>query len=217
MTRRRPDTRGPQRSGPYAAALRLALCDAAAPQHTTQQFRAPYDPYRGAPQSPARPTPGAAPEAFARRRFDCWGLGDRGRLGRRRRRSRDPVAERPPGQHVEHWRSRPPVPAASVPAGSVEQVAAKVVPSVVKLEVDMGRQSEEGSGIILSSDGLILTNNHVVAAAKGGATSRRPAAPRRRCADQGDVRRRQHRIVHRRRHRPEQRHRGGAGRGTSPG
>jgi putative serine protease PepD len=60
----------------------------------------------------------------------------------------------------------PSVPAASLPAGSVEQVAAKVVPSVVKLEVDLGKQSEEGSGIILSSDGLILTNNHVVAAAK---------------------------------------------------
>ena len=62
----------------------------------------------------------------------------------------------------------PAEPAASLPAGSVEQVAAKVVPSVVKLETDMGRQSEEGSGIILSNDGLILTNNHVVAAARDG-------------------------------------------------
>jgi putative serine protease PepD len=60
----------------------------------------------------------------------------------------------------------PSVPAASLPAGSVEQVAAKVVPSVVKLETEMGRQSEEGSGIVLTSDGLILTNNHVVSAAK---------------------------------------------------
>ena len=59
----------------------------------------------------------------------------------------------------------PSVPAANAPAGSVEQVAAKVVPSVVMLETDLGRQSEEGSGIILSSDGLILTNNHVIAAA----------------------------------------------------
>ncbi len=59
----------------------------------------------------------------------------------------------------------PSVPAANMPPGSVEQVATKVVPSVVMLETDLGRQSEEGSGIVLSADGLILTNNHVVAAA----------------------------------------------------
>jgi putative serine protease PepD len=57
------------------------------------------------------------------------------------------------------------VPAGNAPVGTVEQVAAKVVPSVVMLETNLGRQSEEGSGIVLSSDGLILTNNHVVATA----------------------------------------------------
>jgi putative serine protease PepD len=58
-------------------------------------------------------------------------------------------------------------PTANLPAGSVEQVAAKVMPSVVKLQIDSGRQSGEGSGIVLTSDGLILTNNHVVAVAAG--------------------------------------------------
>ena len=62
----------------------------------------------------------------------------------------------------------PSVPAANMPPGSVEGVASKVVPSVVMLETDIGRQSEEGSGIVLSTDGLILTNNHVIAAAAGG-------------------------------------------------
>lgn len=55
----------------------------------------------------------------------------------------------------------------SAPAGSVEQVSAKVLPSVVKLQIETGQGREEGSGIVLSEDGLILTNNHVVAAAAG--------------------------------------------------
>jgi putative serine protease PepD len=77
----------------------------------------------------------------------------------------------------------PSVPAGNAPVGTVEQVAAKVVPSVVMLETDLGRQSEEGSGIILSSDGLILTNNHVVATA---ANPGHPAAPRERSPREPD-------------------------------
>jgi putative serine protease PepD len=71
----------------------------------------------------------------------------------------------------------PSVPAANMPPGSVEQVASKVVPSVVMLETDMGRQSEEGSGIVLSTDGLILTNNHVITAAAPPKAPGAPGAP----------------------------------------
>lgn len=52
--------------------------------------------------------------------------------------------------------------AADLPAGTVEKVAATVLPSVVKINVASGGGSGSGSGIILSSDGNILTNNHVV-------------------------------------------------------
>jgi putative serine protease PepD len=59
-------------------------------------------------------------------------------------------------------------PVANLPAGSVAQVAQKVTPSVVQLRVRGQQVSGEGSGIVLSSDGLILTNNHVVQAAGDG-------------------------------------------------
>ncbi len=55
-------------------------------------------------------------------------------------------------------------------AGSVESVAQKVLPSVVKIDVTTPQGSASGSGIILTADGTILTNNHVVEGAEGGGT-----------------------------------------------
>lgn len=52
--------------------------------------------------------------------------------------------------------------------GSVEQVADKVVPTVVSIRVANQRQVADGSGSIISSDGYVLTNHHVVANGENG-------------------------------------------------
>ena len=63
-------------------------------------------------------------------------------------------------------------PGEAAPKGSVEAVAKQVLPSVVKINVAGEQGQGSGSGIVLSSDGEILTNNHVVeVAADGGQLS----------------------------------------------
>jgi putative serine protease PepD len=68
--------------------------------------------------------------------------------------------------------SRAPLSATSTSRGpqltNVERVARTVSPSVVLLQVQGGQSADEGSGVILSKSGLILTNNHVIAAAASG-------------------------------------------------
>lgn len=52
----------------------------------------------------------------------------------------------------------------AAPEGSVEQVAADVLPAVVSIEVGTMMGGAEGSGSIISSDGYVLTNHHVISA-----------------------------------------------------
>ena len=168
---------GPARSGSHEQQRAAGWDWRYATEQQRQAFRGPYDPYQGAPmpQAPGQyPRPGVPAPAQPKKRSRASGL-VAGAVA---------LAMLSAGVgggvallvHPDHnitgltaSGAAPSVPAASVPSGSVEAVATKVVPSVVKLEVDQGRASEEGSGVILSTDGLILTNNHVVASAAAAA------------------------------------------------
>jgi putative serine protease PepD len=59
--------------------------------------------------------------------------------------------------------------AINVPVSPLEQMVATVLPSVVTLQTDQTDESELGSGIVLTADGMILTNSHVVASVANAA------------------------------------------------
>ena len=71
---------------------------------------------------------------------------------------------RPAATHLGSLRL---VPQSSAPSGSQEAVAARVSKAVVDINTEVGGGQASGTGMILSSDGEVLTNNHVVE----GATS----------------------------------------------
>ena len=58
----------------------------------------------------------------------------------------------------------------SRPATSVAGIAARVLRSVVSISVESGSGGGTGSGVVLRSDGYVLTNNHVVESASNGGT-----------------------------------------------
>ncbi|HEY0240288.1 MAG TPA: trypsin-like peptidase domain-containing protein [Friedmanniella sp.] len=64
--------------------------------------------------------------------------------------------------------SADPVPLPPGETTSTVEIARRVVPGTVMIEVGSGNATETGSGFVLDREGHVMTNNHVVAGAAGG-------------------------------------------------
>jgi S1-C subfamily serine protease len=63
-------------------------------------------------------------------------------------------------------------PGAAVLSGnvSIPKLVQEVLPAVVSIDVKTPQEEDEGTGMIISSDGMVVTNNHVIALAEEGGT-----------------------------------------------
>ena len=59
------------------------------------------------------------------------------------------------------------------PPGSIADIAQRVLPTVVSIEVRAAGGSGTGSGVVIDGDGYVLTNNHVISAVATGRGSLR--------------------------------------------
>ncbi|AGS34295.1 trypsin-like serine protease [Corynebacterium maris DSM 45190] len=149
--------------------------------HPGQRPQSPYQPFNATGQDPTYPSPEApAPEDSDGKRGRGIGgvialiailsLLVGGVAGGVAGYAVSSTGDEPaPSTGPDNALTAPPADAPDTPAGSVEEVADAVLPTVVSIQVVTPMAAGEGSGSIFTSDGYVLTNHHVVAGAEDGA------------------------------------------------
>jgi putative serine protease PepD len=151
----------------------------------------PPSPPSGPPSGSAVPGPGATPPLRSRSRSRIaagivavvvvaagvgggvgWGLSDNNNSSTPAAVSSAPAgvttAAAPTSSPTTLGANQQPISSGSDTPKSYADIAAAVLPVVVSIDVRASSQGDTGSGVIIQSNGYILTNNHVVALAAGG-------------------------------------------------